>query len=198
MIDNLNLILPLLNFDNDDSYYHLQVIRRKKENPELKSNNQVILDKVVTNEDYLRYNYSMLKDIANLTNARIYFNLNRKSFRTTALNMMSNLVECTKANMFKGVQRTFSSEAGRCNPPKGEKLWIIDCDKDDVEGDFSQYLDKVELKVNSLRPDGNKVITRIPTLNGTHIITKPFDLSQCDFKDTIHKNNPTVLYAKGN
>jgi len=43
----------------------------------------------------------------------------------------------------------------------------------------------------------SKIYTQIPTKNGYHIITKPFNLKQ--FKDKypdidVHKNNPTILY----
>jgi hypothetical protein len=36
MIDNFELIKPLLEFPNDDIYYHLQILRRGKDHPELK------------------------------------------------------------------------------------------------------------------------------------------------------------------
>lgn len=43
----------------------------------------------------------------------------------------------------------------------------------------------------------SKIYAYIPTKNGYHIITKPFNLKQ--FKDKypdidVHKNNPTILY----
>ena len=52
----------------------------------------------------------------------------------------------------------------------------------------SKYLNKVY---------ESKIYAYIPTKNGYHIITKPFNLKQ--FKDKypdidVHKNNPTILY----
>lgn len=52
-------------------------------------------------------------------------------------------------------------------------------------------------EIESLPPDGTKLIKTISTQNGKHIITKPFRLDA--FKKTfpdidVHKNNPTVLY----
>jgi hypothetical protein len=51
-----------------------------------------------------------------------------------------------------------------------------------------------------MRPVGDKVIAEIPTKNGVHLITRPFNLQE--FKETfdgdwdiIHKNNPTLLYC---
>ena len=34
MIDNLELIKPLLSFSTGDDFYYLQILRRKKENPD--------------------------------------------------------------------------------------------------------------------------------------------------------------------
>jgi len=42
MIDNLDKIKPLLNFESEDDFYYLQILQRKKENPELGSNSRVI------------------------------------------------------------------------------------------------------------------------------------------------------------
>lgn len=72
-----------------------------------------------------------------------------------------------------------------------DKTWIIDVD--DKEFNFNE----AEILINECQPIGNKIITKIPTKNGYHVITKPFDLrnfntvySELD----IHKNNPTILY----
>jgi hypothetical protein len=38
MVDNFEIIKSLLQFDSEDDFYHLQILKRKKENPELGSN----------------------------------------------------------------------------------------------------------------------------------------------------------------
>ena len=45
----------------------------------------------------------------------------------------------------------------------------------------------------------SKIYAIIPTKNGHHIITKPFDVRNfsSQYPDIeIHKNNPTILYIK--
>ena len=42
MIDNFKLIKSLLTFPNDDIYYHLQILRRGKDHPELPAANRMI------------------------------------------------------------------------------------------------------------------------------------------------------------
>jgi hypothetical protein len=42
MIDNLNLIKPLLNFDDEDDFYMLYVFKRKKDQSTDKANHQSV------------------------------------------------------------------------------------------------------------------------------------------------------------
>ena len=61
--------------------------------------------------------------------------------------------------------------------------------------------DRIEKLINGLQPIGEKLIGTIPTVNGFHMITRPFNLAefrkymelQGDVPD-IHKDNPTLLY----
>ena len=41
-IDNLEILKPFLRFDDPNDFYYLQILQRKKENPQLGSNNRVI------------------------------------------------------------------------------------------------------------------------------------------------------------
>ena len=73
-----------------------------------------------------------------------------------------------------------------------EKRWIVDLDtKDDDE------VVRMTKVINIARPEGDKVISIIPTKNGYHFITKRFDVIM--FKNIypdvdIQKKNPTLLY----
>jgi hypothetical protein len=77
-----------------------------------------------------------------------------------------------------------------------EKRWIVDIDtKDEI------VVHRVAHIVNAMKPEGDKIITCIPTKNGYHLITKRFDVLsfnkmmklQGDVPD-IQKKNPTLLY----
>ena len=58
MVDNLDKILPLLKFESEDDFYYLQILQRKKENPQLGSNSRVIKNYYIKSEEHLinRYN----------------------------------------------------------------------------------------------------------------------------------------------
>ena len=61
--------------------------------------------------------------------------------------------------------------------------------------DFYDYIEYLK----NLQPIGNKVKAVIPTLNGSHLITSPFNTEEFmrDYPNfDIHKNNPTILYFK--
>ena len=53
--------------------------------------------------------------------------------------------------------------------------------------------------INSLQPiDEDKIIAQIPTKNGVHLITKPFnksEFSKIHKNIDIHKTNPTLLFC---
>ena len=55
MIDNFELIKSLLTFDSDDIYYHLQILRRGKDHPELPSANRVIKPYFICSLESLDY-----------------------------------------------------------------------------------------------------------------------------------------------
>ena len=53
MINNFDLISSLLNFDNSDLFYHLQILRRGKDHPNLSSANRVIKTYYIDNNENL-------------------------------------------------------------------------------------------------------------------------------------------------
>jgi hypothetical protein len=66
-----------------------------------------------------------------------------------------------------------------------------------------EVVNKIGRLINNIKPiEDNKWIETIPTKNGFHMITKPFDRAefakymqlQGDVPD-IHTDNPTILYT---
>lgn len=77
-----------------------------------------------------------------------------------------------------------------------EKRWIVDIDtKDEVAIHRAAHI------INSVKPEGEKIISCIPTRNGFHLITSRFDvmdfnrqMSEYGEVPDIQKKNPTLLY----
>lgn len=82
-----------------------------------------------------------------------------------------------------------------------DKSWIVDLDRD-ADGKLKHNIYDVISLINTIKPfdDGEgKYICEIPTKNGCHLITRPFQLNK--FKEKypdidVHKNNPTLLYME--
>jgi hypothetical protein len=79
-----------------------------------------------------------------------------------------------------------------------KKIWIVDVDFKDVnENDIL----RIKTAINDCEPFGDHIITTIPTPNGIHIVTTPFNTQQfitnqdVYYKCDVKKNNPTILYS---
>lgn len=203
MIDNFEQIKTLLEFPNDDIYYHLQIIRRGKDNPEMTGANRVIKPYFICSLESLDKIEQEIKDLCKFFNARAYINLTPKSIEKTTLLQMKYLAERTYMGDFKKIWKSWNTCAGEI---KGEKpRWVVDIDSKDkfeILG-IKRFINSLAAKILPMLdtiPPTNKelVLAEIPTKNGIHLITKPFNLQQ--FKEKyldidVHKNNPTILYC---
>lgn len=198
MIDNFDLIIPLLKFDNPSEFYFLQIIQRKKDFKEgekrLGRNNNNRLIKpyyIYSTEQLLSYKEEIVK-LCEVFNARAGINLNRRNQKDVALKCLEILaIALRKDDEFKGVSKIYSSACGK--ESNSDKLWIVDLDKDDLEN-----LNEIYKVIEDSRPNGeSKIIATIPSKSGVHLITKRFDRSKYFPNIEIHTNNPTNLYIIG-
>lgn len=201
MIDNFELIKPLLNFPNDDIYYHLQILRRGKDHPELPAANRVIKAYFICSLEGLDYVEDEVKKLCEFFGARAYVNLTPKSIKKTTMLQIKYLAQRAYEGDFKKIWKSWNTCAGEI---KGEESrWVVDVDN----CDFRKGLDEIEDFINykcdpKIDPINvffdTKIIEDIPTKSGYHLITTPFNLQQ--FKEKypdidVHKNNPTLLYC---
>lgn len=196
MIDNFKLIEPLLEFPNEDIYYHLQIIQRKKDCPEIGSNNRVIKSYFICKKESLEKIKQEIIDLCKLFNARAYINLTPKSLKKTTLLQIKYLSERLYMNDLKKIWKSWNSCAGEI---KGEKpRWVVDID-DTTNSIFDKKTKEVMNYIHHIEPENfSKTIATIPTKSGYHLITTPFNLQkfQEEYPDIdVHKNNPTILYC---
>ena len=194
MIDNFEQIKSLLEFPNDDIYYHLQILRRGKDHPELPAANRVIKSYFICSLESLDYVEDEIKKLCEFFGARAYINLAPKSIKKTTMLQLKYLAQRTYEGDFKKIWKSWNTCAGEI---KGEKpRWIVDID--DMITEIGPILDYIN-EISPIDPFGySKFIAEIPTKNGCHLITTPFNLQQ--FKEKypdidVHKNNPTLLYC---
>lgn len=193
MVDNTELIKPLLKFDNEDLFYFLQILQRGKENEGLGRNSRVIKNYFISSSDYFDRVLPEVKKLCDFFNARAALRLNRRSFKNVAFQSMVNVANTLSSGEYSHVKSQYIKACGKCNSEK-EKSWIIDLDGPDsaVKSPFIYSI------INMCMPDGSKFMAEIPSKDGLHLITKPFNVKE--FKDSgldgieIHKDNPTNLY----
>ena len=199
MIDNFEQIKSLLEFPNDDIYYHLQILRRGKDHPELPAANRVIKPYFICSLESLDYVEDEIKKLCEFFGARAYINLSPKSIKKTTMLQLKYLAQRVYEGDFKKIWKSWNTCAGEI---KGEKpRWVVDIDNTNIDNTNLQkenYEERLVKYLDYLEPIGNKVVAKIPTKSGFHLITTPFNLQQ--FKEQcpdidIHKNNPTLLYC---
>jgi len=193
MIDVLDEIKELLEFDNEDDFYYLQILQRKKENPQIGSNSVAIKSYYINSLKMLENRYDEIKKMCDIFNARAMLRLNKRSFRKVAFKTIQNVANSMANEEYYFVKKSYDRACGNGHNDKNKK-WVLDIDNTDINAD---WLDQLIHRINSMEPDGNKIIAQLPTKNGIHLITKPFNLIK--FKTEypsidIHKDNPINLY----
>lgn len=202
--DNLELIKPLLNFETEGYFYVIYVMTRNKDlgitTPEKAQKNRVIKEYYIESLEYLDRKYSEIKKLCECFNARAYINLNRINKHNLGLELLDQLVIKLKHDD-SNYLNLLSKAIG--NSKTDNRVWVVDIDS---EGNYN-LLESLKLIINNIRPleKDSKVLTTIPTVNGHHLLTKPFDLKQFNeeclkqnLKVDVQKNNPTLLYYGGN
>lgn len=192
MIDVLRRIKDLLVFENDDDFYFLQILQRKKENPQLGSNSRVIKNYYIGSIEYLESRYDEIKQLCELFNARAMLRLNKRSYSKVGFKTIQNVANSMANGEYSFIKKSYDRACGNGHNDKN-KTWILD-----IDGEFTdEWLLGVLDDINSCSPEGNKLVVQLPTKNGIHLITKPFDLRDFSNKYSdidIHKDNPINLF----
>jgi hypothetical protein len=193
MIDNLELIKPLLNFDNEDDFYMLYIFKRKKDQPEGERDNhqsvRTIRSYCISSIEQLEKRYDEIIQLCEMFKARAYIHIQKQNHKDVALDMLVDLAQRIKSGQHQQ-QNLFDSIVGQMKTY--EKRWIVDIDNIFIEG--PKHIINL---INSLKPEGDKIETIIPTKVGCHLITKKFDVMEFKkhYPDVdIQKKNPTLLY----
>lgn len=197
MINNLELIKPLLHLEKEGDFIQIFVLLRKKDQPEGQKDNhqsvRIIKSYCVESIEYLDKKMSEIIGLCEYFNARAYININEKSHNDISLLMMEKLASRIRNNV-KNQVNLFDTVSGELKSKRNR--WIIDIDTKD-----KLYRHKIGGIINSIEPFGDKILAEIPTLNGYHLITLPFNALK--FNEQVHeegliipdvqKNNPTCL-----
>jgi len=192
MIDVFNEIKDFIVFENEDDFFYLQILQRKKENPQLCSNSRVIKNYYINDLEYLEKRYDEIKELCIKFNARAMLRLNKRSKRKVAFKTMQNMANSMANGEYGSIKKSYDKACGNGHNDKIKK-WILDID----EPYTTEYLQEIRDAIKDVEPLGEKILKELPTKNGIHFITTPFNLQKfrLDFRDIeIHKDNPVNLF----
>lgn len=200
MTNNFQQISKLLQFGSSDDFYHLQIIKRKKDHPELGSNSLVIKTYYIKSKEHLAKAEAEIIALCDFHGARACINLNRRSFEKIAFHTLKKVTDQIMNKDFASVRKAYESVCG-AHANEANKKWIVDIDNISIDG-FNHRPEMIQLRKFLLElqtETGREPYMEFNrTRSGVHIITGPFDLSK--FKERfggldVHKDNPTILYV---
>ena len=181
-----------------DSYFVVELIRRGKDNPDTPAANYHFKNYYIRKPEDLDKYEQEIKSLCEMLHLRAYASINIKSFKQVSLDTMAELARRIAKNDYRKNYAVFESCSGQyCH--SGDKQWVVDLDDCKLHDEYPEIIKDL---INSCKPDGDKIVTELPTKSGVHIITTPFDRKQftelCEkyyiYDVDIKKNHLTLLY----
>ena len=193
--NNFQHIAKLLDFSEPNTFYFIQILKRRKENPDMKTGVRVIDNFYLYAPEDLEKIKEKIIETCIINNARAYINVNRLDLERVALFTSKKITELIIQGDYKAVKNAYASVCGS-HSSESEKRWVIDIDTKD-----GNVIDEVRTFIWDLHEEipksRYKILAVLPTKNGMHIISNPFNLQK--FKEKfpdidVHKSSPTILY----
>lgn len=211
MTDNFNLYKEYIakdfaesSLEENDMYFVVELMRRGKDNPDLPAANYHFKNYYIRKPEDLDKFKDEIITLCTTLRLRAYASVNYKSFKYVTLNTLAELARRVANNDYKKNYNVYESCSGSyCHSEN--KRWVIDIDNESSIDSIK--VKKVEELINSCAPlTKDKIILKVPTKSGIHIITSPFDRAQFAINCTdnlengindvpdIKKNHLTLLY----
>ena len=151
MINNINRIKPLLNFENQGDFYMLYIFKRKKDQTTDKANHQsvrTIKTYCIESIEQLENRYDEIIQLCEMFKARAYIHIQKQNHKDVAMNMITEIVNRIQSGQINQ-KNVFDSVVGQIKT--NEKRWIVDIDVKDFD-----YVSELADYIDSLRPEGDK------------------------------------------
>ena len=207
MTDNFNRFREFMQLpeqEGGDAYYVIELVRRGKDCPDLPAANYHFKNYYI---DTLA-KYDKVQDeirlLCRTLRLRAYASVCRKSFRRVTMNTLAEMARRAALGDFNRPDKIFGSCSGEY-VDKDNRHWVVDVD-DFVGYNTQEHCETIRYFINDCQPfeDRNKIELILPTKNGMHLITRPFDVKTFNscmgvFTDwiprpEIKKNHLTLLF----
>ena len=171
IIDNFDAIKKQLTFDDITKYYFIQVVKRSKDNPDMKSYMQVLRSfYVFTEEDYEHYK-PVIKKLCKDNNARACIDFNRldidevKNKAKEILDKYSSYGhQLNNKKWFRKLQYCFDDSSVIVSTSRKENPYLtVDVDE---KNKVDEIYNSIFLK--------DKAIFTVPTVAGNHVIIRNY------------------------
>lgn len=187
-INNFQQISQILTPLEKGDFYFCQIISRKKDGNDIKGDSKTIKSYYVDyGESLFDIEQSVIKNCKE-HNARAYIRLQKRNWFKIALQIISTLASEIANGTVRNLKDIVNSTCGKYSSDK-QKFWIIDVDSK-KSGDMVEILSDVQ-KIENINPI---FIEQLETVNGYHIITKPFNPQLYKGNCEIKKEGMTLLY----
>ena len=204
-IDNFEIVKSLMDFEEKDNMFvHVQVLRRGKDHPDLPAANKLIKEWVVRSREYLDKIKEEVVLLCEHCKARAYVSCAPKSIAKLNTLIMLKLADNQHTGNVINPCHVLHSA---CDELQGvEKRWVMDVDDPGLGFEVACEIDRIwsnthpnltETEVSTAR-QRHWLVETIPTLNGLHLLTRPFNLQEFKkrFPDVeAKKNGLTALYV---
>lgn len=202
-INNFGQIKSQLTFgESDNLFLHLQILRRGKDHPGLPAANKLIRSWLVRSAEHLESLKDEVVFLCEHYGARAYISCVPKSIEKLNQLIMRKLTDNQYTGNVINPWHVFNSACGELQGV--EKRWVVDIDTKDADELEFIKLEIDRIWVNTHPQDWGKIresawlLAKIPTLNGYHLITYPFNLQEFRkrFPEVeVKKNGLTALYV---
>lgn len=190
--NNFDAIKNWLTF-NDESFYFIQIMKRRKDIPDLSSNSIDIATYYVKSLKGLEKLKPDIIKMCDALNARAYISTYPAYPEKTALNTIAKITQHLMSGETMASCRAWESSYANST----STVFLIDVDTKD-----ENLVTRLENNIFDITKNPNTVLLKLETPNGFHLITKKFDrtiinkeLIELDFFE-IKTRASTLLYFK--
>jgi hypothetical protein len=185
-IDNFKQIRELLTFDKENNFYFIEIIKRRKDNPRMKLDSKFIKSYYVWSHEGLDAARDEILCYCELHNARAYIKINVRNSDAIALHALKRLADLIASGNTKSITRL--SRLVCCeNHSDANPKFMVDIDS---ENDLAFAKSVIQDVWDSRSDSTGQFIAEIPTPNGWHLITSPFDM------DRFQQSCPTIAVMR--
>jgi len=202
----LNLLKPLVTFDTNE-FVFVQILQRRKDNPELELGVKRIKSFTFYNWQELEKQFDRIVELCDLNNARAYIRLNKQNSVDVSLRCIEEISKNLRQWHPDNNRNVWDSVSGQ----GGKKdYWVLDLDTEHLDllesigADIATHFVDRHLKDPNFDPEMAEFISDffpiIPnhTKSGLHLICKPFDVRILEKfnKELSAKQLPTIQIQK--